>query len=280
MSAVQIPGLRVVKGCSWACASAQVFTREGGEAVWQHPQHRLVLPLTGAATRDVTAQTEAGATRQFKWEDGVGFFPANSTTRIATDSSTTLQVLIDPEIFRSVEADLRGVRTGSLEPQLPLHDPTIAQIARTMMVEIDSGLADNLLVEFLSRALALRLLRGVTRLPTGDSRAYSLSGERLRRVVDYIAAHLGDSLTLSELANVACLSPYHFSRAFRQATGSGVQRYVIQRRIEYAKGLLRRTNLPLAEIAYASGFNSQASFTTCFGQRVGQPPARFRRQEL
>jgi AraC family transcriptional regulator len=145
----------------------------------------------------------------------------------------------------------------------------MAQIARAMMVEIDSGLADNLLVEYLSRALALRLLRGVARFPTGDNRVSGLSGERLRRVVDYIEAHVGDKLTLSELANIACLSPYHFSRAFRQATGSGVQRYVIKRRIEYAKGLLRRTNLPLAEIAYASGFNSR-----CAGSSPGSPACR------
>jgi AraC family transcriptional regulator len=80
-----------------------------------------------------------------------------------------------------------------------------------------------------------------------------LSRERLNRVQDYIEAHLDDRLTLTEIAGVACLSPYHFSRSFKEAAGVGPQRYVMQRRIERAKTLMRRTNQPLALIAQEAG---------------------------
>jgi AraC family transcriptional regulator len=56
------------------------------------------------------------------------------------------------------------------------------------------------------------------------------------------------------LADIACLSPYHFSRSFKQAAGVGPQRYVIQRRLERAKRLLRQTHQPLALIAQEAGF--------------------------
>jgi transcriptional regulator GlxA family with amidase domain len=58
-------------------------------------------------------------------------------------------------------------------------------------------------------------------------------------VRDYVPAHLDDNLLLTVLADIACLSPYHFSRSFKQAAGVGPQRYVIQRRVERAKRLLR-----------------------------------------
>jgi len=98
----------------------------------------------------------------------------------------------------------------------------------------------------------------------------------LRRVLDYIEAHLARDLTLAELAEVACLSPSHFSRAFKQAVGTGPHRYTVQRRVERAKALLRHTENTLAGIAAATGFADQSHFTAAFRREVGLTPGRFR----
>jgi AraC family transcriptional regulator len=75
---------------------------------------------------------------------------------------------------------------------------------------------------------------------------------------------------------VACLSPYHFSRSFKQAIGVGPQRYVVQRRLERAKTLMRRTNQPLAEIAQQVGFADQSHLTSIFRRETGLTPGRYR----
>ena len=95
-------------------------------------------------------------------------------------------------------------------------------------------------------------------------------------MLEYIEANLGAELTLAELAGVACLSPCHFSRSFKEAVGLGPQRYTVQRRIERAKALLRHGDTSLADVAAALGFADQSHFTAAFGRETGTTLGRFR----
>src|SRR6266702_4257576 len=99
---------------------------------------------------------------------------------------------------------------------------------------------------------------------------------RLRRVEQHIAAHFERGISLSELADVAGLSRMHFAAQFRAATGYRPREYLLNHRIEHAKSLLTATNRPLAEIALAVGFSTQAHFSTVFKRISGQTPARWR----
>jgi AraC family transcriptional regulator len=81
---------------------------------------------------------------------------------------------------------------------------------------------------------------------------------------------------LTDLAGVACLSPFHFSRSFKLALGVGPQRYIMQRRLERAKTLMRRTNQPLARIALEAGFSDQSHLSSVFRRQTGASPGRFR----
>ena len=93
---------------------------------------------------------------------------------------------------------------------------------------------------------------------------------------DYIEAHLDDRLTLTEVAGVAYLSPYHFSRSFKQAVGVGPRRYIVQRRVARAKTLLRRTNQPLSWVAQEAEFADQSHLTAEFRRQIGVTPGQFR----
>ena len=80
-------------------------------------------------------------------------------------------------------------------------------------------------------------------------------------MTEFIEDHLGDELTVARLADEACLSPFHFARAFRSATGTAPHRYLTERRLERARTLLAEDALSIAEIAARCGFSSQSYFT-------------------
>jgi AraC family transcriptional regulator len=99
---------------------------------------------------------------------------------------------------------------------------------------------------------------------------------RLKRVDDAIEARLHEPLTVAELAGELGLSPGFFGRAFKIAVGRTPHDYIVDRRVSRARGLIALASLPLADIAVASGFSSQAHMTTQFRQRLGVTPGQFR----
>lgn len=105
----------------------------------------------------------------------------------------------------------------------------------------------------------------------------ALAPQRLRRVTDYVESQLAQAdLSVADLAAIAHLSPYHFSRAFRQATGQAPHRFILQRRIARAQLHLSDGGDTLADIAYATGFSSQAHFSSMFRRLTGMTPRQFR----
>lgn len=97
------------------------------------------------------------------------------------------------------------------------------------------------------------------------------------RTIRYIQSNLSETLTLERLAAVACYSPYHFLRLFRQHTGLTPQYYISSARLQYSKQLLLSSDLPVRDICLEIGQHSLGTFTTRFVQRVGVTPAQFRR---
>jgi AraC family transcriptional regulator len=96
-----------------------------------------------------------------------------------------------------------------------------------------------------------------------------------RRVRELVDAGLHQALRLSTLAEECGLSVSHFSRSFKRSFGVPAHRYVIQCRVEFAKSLLKKSLLPLAEIALRSGFSDQAAFSRTFSALVGTSPRRW-----
>ena len=102
-----------------------------------------------------------------------------------------------------------------------------------------------------------------------------LSAQARDRAIDYIETRFAGPISLQELANAAGLSVRHFSRAFRDATGRSPHQYLLQRRVDEAKVLIRQ-GLPLAEVAAQCGFCDQSQLTRTFVRQVGITPGRFR----
>src|SRR5215468_4632009 len=109
----------------------------------------------------------------------------------------------------------------------------------------------------------------------GPLAAGALPRGRLRAVVEYVEGHLGAGPTLEQMAAVARLSPYHFARQFKAATGLPPHQYVIARRVERAKQLLQGGGLTLAQVAARAGFSKQSHLSHHFKRLVGVTPGQF-----
>jgi AraC-like DNA-binding protein len=157
-----------------------------------------------------------------------------------------------------------------LDDLILLRDPLTAGLTRALAEQGDA--AGHQFAHCIGQILAMHLAR--PEVPRAKVNA--LPKWRLRRVEQHIASHFERGISLSELANVAGLSRMHFAAQFRAATGYRPREYLLNHRIEHAKSLLTSTQRPLAEIALAVGFSTQAHFSTVFKRISGQTPARWR----
>jgi AraC family transcriptional regulator len=99
---------------------------------------------------------------------------------------------------------------------------------------------------------------------------------RLRKIQDYVRAHLAESISIEKLAELAELSPFHFSRAFKRATGMTPLQFVTRERMLQAQQLIRETSHSLIEIALEVGYTSPSHFAQVFRRMVGLTPMQFR----
>jgi AraC family transcriptional regulator len=99
---------------------------------------------------------------------------------------------------------------------------------------------------------------------------------RLRKIKDYVRGHLAESISIETLAELAELSPFHFSRVFKRATGMTPLQFVTRERMLQAQQLIRETSRSLIEIALEVGYTSPSHFAQVFRRMVGMAPMEFR----
>jgi AraC family transcriptional regulator len=123
----------------------------------------------------------------------------------------------------------------------------------------------------------LRLMTDSSAAAGGSRFRGGLAGGALRRVKAYIEDHIGQRISLDELARQAGLSRFHFARQFRLSTGESPMGYLRRARIERSKRILQKRETTIAEVAARLGFSDQSHFTRIFGRLVGVSPGSFAR---
>lgn len=157
-------------------------------------------------------------------------------------------------------------------------DPLIQHLGLTLLEDADSETpSGRLFTDSLLQTLTLHLLTnyGTSKAPK-QSVIGGLSGHNLRRVKEFIAENLDADLSLAEIANIADLSQFHFARAFRKSTGLTPQQFLMQQRIERAKELLAKEDLPIVEVSLRTGFKNQSHFTSLFRKFTRFTPKMWR----
>lgn len=193
--------------------------------------------------------------------------------------SEYVNIFVEPQLINQLAVD-NGISTPiELEHRVIFPDPTILHVAQLLKSEVvNNGLAGNLYVESLRNLLAIHLLRnygGVSqKSPTTEVGVIDCL--KLKQIKDYIEDNLSEELAIANLAALVPMSEFHFARTFKTLTGEPPYRYILQRRIERAKILLKVTRFSAAEIAYQVGFSNPSHFTAQFRKLLGVTPKQYR----
>ncbi|WP_337906990.1 helix-turn-helix domain-containing protein [Iningainema tapete] len=163
-----------------------------------------------------------------------------------------------------------------------VRDPQLEQPLILLRSELHnrSGWVGRLYIESLANVLAVNLLREYsTTQPRVAVYKGGLGDRKILQVSEYINAYLDQEIKLADLANLAGVSQFHFSRLFKQSMGISPHQYLLQQRVERAKQLLKKSKLAISEIALQCGFNSQSHLGKYFREFTGVTPSSYRKSE-
>jgi AraC family transcriptional regulator len=245
----------------------------------QSADHVIALHLGGTVA---LRQTRAGRTRSRRMSAGdVAITPVGPPTRWQqTGHSLVVLLRLSPAYLQMVAGDECAMDPDRFEIQsiFATRDAYIEELARRLLAGLElEGADSHLYVDTLACGLTIHLLRRYTTpVVAAEWPKAKLPPHKLRRSIQYIDDNLRGDLTLSALAGAVSLSPGHFAHAFRQATGVAPHRYVLERRVERAKELLRQSDLPITEIADRIGCSSHSHFSVLFHRVTGLTPRQFR----
>ncbi|MCX5495713.1 AraC family transcriptional regulator [Kaistia dalseonensis] len=160
-------------------------------------------------------------------------------------------------------------------------DATLEQLAASLLRAKQAEPASSeLYANAIGATLAARIAEESPLRAEGARRPCgTLSKWRLKRAIEYIDAHLGETITLAEMAEAARLTRMHFAAQFRASTGLPPHAFLLRRRIDRAKQLLLDDRETIVGVALTVGFQTQAHFTTVFKRFVGDTPYQWRRAQ-
>lgn len=200
---------------------------------------------------------------------------AGSTIRIGLPHmDVVLSLSAEPANGAAANADFTLPSSADGMPNDPVIDRLLHELGQSQSDNDDGVHTDAIRLALVARWLRLRseAPSEVKQEPSSGA----LQKWRLKRVTAYIDEHIGETISLSDLAKTAGLSRMYFAARFRVATGLRPHEYILRRRIEWAKDMLARTDETLVEIALNVGFQTQAHFTTVFKRFAGATPGRWR----
>jgi AraC family transcriptional regulator len=199
-----------------------------------------------------------------------------------TEDIEVSHVYLTDELMCRVASDMLGktVAEVQLHDVLRGFDPIVGHIAGEVTREaMQQGIGGPLYAEALSVQLAVHLLRAYATCSfkaPGD--ACRLSDREIHRLEDYVDAHLHHAITLEDMAQALGMGVWTLNRHLRRTLNASAYAFVVERRIQRARHLLRVGDLSLKEIAAAAGFSDQAHMTRMFRAKLGLTPGQYRRQ--
>jgi AraC family transcriptional regulator len=246
----------------------------------RHREHVILLSLTDGCRGELITGSGIGISGTQK-KGNICVVPAGLDHQAVLEArSENLALYLDPSVVTKAASEAQLAGSFEIAERYARRDPVINSIGIALLGELDSeGLSGRLYVESLANVLAVHLLRYYSvRGARPVTFTGGLSSVKLRQVTDFISYNYSRDIKLAELAQVAGMSSFHFAREFKRTTGTTPHQYLIKFRIERAKALLAKRELPLIEVSLRSGFSHQSHFTRLFRRVTGTTPHSYRTQ--
>ncbi len=199
-------------------------------------------------------------------------------------SGEILMITLDPRFVRFATHTLGGGEDPvELRFAVPVRDPLLSAMAVSLHQEVLAGYPGGRVYgESMAASLSAHLVTRYGAAPRREREGIQggLTKNQLKRVLDYMHAHLSEDIPLSALAAEAGLSLFHFARCFKDSTGLSPHRYLVQCRVDRARELLISRKHTTSDIAVQVGFCDQSHLTLHFRRVFGVTPKQFRQQIL
>jgi AraC family transcriptional regulator len=246
----------------------------------RHREHVILLSLTNGCKGELITGSGIGISGT-QTKGNICVVPAGLDHQAVLEgNSEQLALYIDPSLITKAATEAQLAGSFEIAERYTRRDPVINSIGMALLGELETeGLSGRLYAESLANVLAVHLLRYYS-VPSTRPVTFTggLSAGKLRQVTEFIGDNYDRDIKLAELAHVAGMSSFHFAREFKRTTGTTPHQYLIKFRIERAKTLLAKRDLPLIEVSLRSGFSHQSHFTRLFRRVTGTTPHSYRTQ--
>jgi AraC-like DNA-binding protein len=246
---------------------------------------RLSVARGGMSSHEEHEHPEAQITVRLRAQDGYlsGFEPF---TRIVPpycphkggglSGTASLLFHFTPQTLDRTAEEIYGISNFDLRGE-KVRDPLILHLAEVALQEIEFGLSNSLLLDYIAHVLAGRLVRAYGGLPRSQRLGRTLlTARQLCRLREFIESRFDTPPTVREIAAVIGLGPQRFTAVLKASTGLTPHAYVTHLRIVSAGRLLKQNQLTLSEIALTLGFAGQSHFGSVFSRYFGVTPKHYR----
>ncbi|MUK40563.1 helix-turn-helix domain-containing protein [Aliivibrio fischeri] len=230
-----------------------------------HHYHQLVIGLKGQAEFEINNNLNV------IYAGKVAVIPANQEHAFLSLYQSEILVLNFPQFFTDDELASRVKKLFCKMGYYQL-DSQIQHLIQLLVCEIQSNIDDHLL----SRTCSNTIISLLERHLIDENSAKKIKRLNPDVIDNFITLHLGTKITIAQLASTVFLGESQFYAIFKQEFGLTPHQYIVTKRIEYSKKLLRESTLTVGEIAQQAGFANQSAFSHAFMKKVGDSPSHYR----
>lgn len=239
---------------------------------------RILIPGDQGAFHATYRTADGRLQRTFVRDPYLSVIPPKQPHAVYCDRPSDMIVIgLDKTFFENRVREAFASDTPPIVERYAAVDPFMREIGNTLrnkcrMQKIPSGAY----WDSLAGVIAVHVATNYVDKRNQPLAHAGLPPHKLERVQAFIQEHLAEVIQVRQLAALVNLSPYHFARMFKKATGKAPHAYITEKRIEHAKMLLSDSTLPLVDVAASAGFQTQSHFTDVFRKHTGVTPRIFR----